>query len=136
AGAAPGGGAAGAGGAPAQGGATTANPAAGLMGTMLQTQLTAFGETVKKSLREMQLTVSWRDGRQERGFSVTTHLIVLNPKAPGGARGNDPEVPPSLQGAGPGGVPGLPSNLSRAPGGVPQQQGQQQAGQPAPGAAR
>jgi hypothetical protein len=99
---------------------------------MLQTQLTAFGETVKKSLREMQLTVSWRDGRRERGFTVTTHLLVLNPKAPGGARGNDPEVPPTLQGAAAGG-PALAPNLSRAPGGV-QQPGQP--GQPAAGSGR
>jgi general secretion pathway protein I len=114
----------------ASGGATATNPAAGMMGTMLQTQLTAFGETVKKSLREMQLTVSWRDGRQERGFTVTTHLLVLNPKAPGGSRGNDPEVPPTLQGAA-AGAAALPPGLSRAPAGVPQQP--QQAGQPASG---
>jgi general secretion pathway protein I len=123
------GGAAGTGGAAAGGGGpTTANPAMAAMGGLLQTQLTAFGETVKKSLRELQLTVSWPDGRLERSFTVTTHLLVLNPRAPGGARGNDPEVPPNLAGAGPiqGGQGTLDPNLNRAPGG-------QKPGTPTPG---
>jgi len=112
-----------AGGAAASGGGpTTANPALAAMGGLLQTQLTAFGETVKKSLREMQLTVSWLDGRLERAFTVTTHLLVLNPRAPGGARGNDPEVPPNLVGVTPAaGTPGaVDSTANRAPGGVKQ----------------
>ena len=88
-------GAAAGGGAPA-GGPTSTSPLAGLMGGFLQTQLTAFGETLKRSLREMRLTVSWRDGQTPRGFTVTTHLLVLNPRAPGGARGDNPEVPANL----------------------------------------
>jgi hypothetical protein len=44
----------------------------------------------------MRLTVSWRDGAVPRGFTVTTHLLVLNPRAPNGARGDNPEVPPNL----------------------------------------
>jgi general secretion pathway protein I len=86
-------GAAAGGGAP---GPTSTSPLAGLMGGFLQTQLTAFGETLKRSLREMRLTVSWRDGQTPRGFTVTTHLLVLNPRAPGGARGDNPEVPANL----------------------------------------
>jgi len=77
------------------GGPQTAS-AGGLVGGMLQAQLTAFGEALKKSLREMRLTVGWMDGRQLRQFTVTTHLVVLNPKAPGGARGPDPDAPPNL----------------------------------------
>ncbi len=80
----------------AGGGPTTASPLTGAMGAVLQTQLTAFGETLKRSLREMRLTVSWRDGKTSHGFTVTTHLFVLNPRAPGGARGDNPEVPPNL----------------------------------------
>jgi general secretion pathway protein I len=87
-------------GAPAGGstssGPTSASPMAGLMGGFLQSQLTAFGETLKRSLREMRFTVSWRDGRTSHGFTVTTHLLVLNPRAPGGARGDNPEVPANL----------------------------------------
>lgn len=77
------------------GGPRTAS-AGGLVGGMLQAQLTAFGEALKKSLREMRLTVGWMDGRRLNQFTVTTHLVVLNPKAPGGARGPNPDIPPNL----------------------------------------
>jgi general secretion pathway protein I len=80
----------------AAGGPATASPLAGLLGGFLQSQLTAFGETLKRSFREMRLTVSWRDGKTSHGFTVTTHLLVLNPRAPGGARGDNPEIPPSV----------------------------------------
>ena len=80
----------------AAGGPTTASPIAGILGGFLQSQLTAFGETLKRSFREMRLTVSWPDGKTSHGFTVTTHLLVLNPRAPGGARGDNPEVPANL----------------------------------------
>ena len=83
------------GGTSGQGGPQTAS-AGGLVGGMLQAQLTAFGESLKKSLREMRLTVAWMDGRQLRQLTVTTHLVVLNPKAPGGAHGPNPDTPPNL----------------------------------------
>jgi general secretion pathway protein I len=82
-----------------QGGPTSTNPLAGALTGLLQSQLTTFGETLKRSFREARLTVSWRDGRTPRGFTVTTHLLVLNPKAPNGAHGDDPEVPPNLASA-------------------------------------
>jgi len=52
-----------------------------------QAQLTAafqgvlakLGENVKKGLREVRLTVSWRDGAREESFQVTTHMLVLAP---------------------------------------------------------
>lgn len=84
----------------AGGGPTTASPMAGVVGGFLQTQLAAFGETLKRSFREMRLTVSWQDGKASHGFTVTTHLLVLNPRAPGGARGDNPEVPANLAAAG------------------------------------
>ncbi len=103
-------------GAGAQGGATATNPLAGVLTGLLQSQLTAFGETLKKSFREARLTVSWRDGATSHGFAVTTHLLVLNPKAPNGARGDNPEVPPNLAGTvqGAGGAGNLPGT-----GGIP-----------------
>jgi general secretion pathway protein I len=79
--------------------ATVQSPIAGLAAGLLQTQVTAFGETLKKSLREMRLTVSWVDGKVPREVSVTTFLVVLNPRAPGGARGDNPDVPPNLAAA-------------------------------------
>jgi hypothetical protein len=78
------------------GSTTVQSPLAGLAAGMLQTQVTAFGETLKKSLREMRLTVSWQDGKVPRELTVSTFLVVLNPRAPGGARGDDPDVPPNL----------------------------------------
>jgi len=77
-------------------GATAVSPMAGIVTTLLKTQLTTFGEIVKRSLREMRFTISWRDGAVPRGFTVTTHLLVLNPRAPNNARGDNPEVPPNL----------------------------------------
>ncbi len=96
------------------GGQAQGAPAGGL-GGVLSAQLTAFGEQLKKSFRQLTLTVAWRDGRTRHQFDVTTHLVVLNPRAPGGARGAYPDVPPNLQTAGatttgvvPGaGVPGV-----------------------------
>ena len=93
------------------GGPTSVSPMAGMIGTLLKTQLTVFGETVKRSLRELRLTVSWRDGNVPRGFTVTTHLLVLNPRAPNNARGDNPEVPPNLTT-----VPAAPTQPA-APGG-------------------
>jgi general secretion pathway protein I len=97
------GGAAGAGaaaaasGSSASGPTTGASPAATSMLTgLLQTQLTAFGEMLKQSFRELRLTVSWPDGAVTRSFTVTTHLVVLYPRAPGGARGDNPELPANL----------------------------------------
>ncbi len=81
---------------PSQPTTTASGPALGALTGLIQTQVTAFGETLKQSFREMRLTVSWRDGNAPRSFTVTTHLVVLNPKAPGGARGDNPEVPPNL----------------------------------------
>ncbi|HEU4385293.1 MAG TPA: prepilin-type N-terminal cleavage/methylation domain-containing protein [Anaeromyxobacteraceae bacterium] len=78
----------------------------GVMGGVLSAQLTAFGEQLKKSFRQVTLTVAWRDGRQRHHFDVTTHLVVLNPRAPGGARGAFPDVPPNLSSPG-AGLPGL-----------------------------
>lgn len=100
-----------------QGGGQAQGAPGGLLGGVLAAQLTAFGEQLKKSFRQVTLTVAWRDGRTRHQFDVTTHLVVLNPRAPGGARGASPDVPPNLQaatalpalpGAGGAGLPALP----------------------------
>ena len=77
----------------------------GLLGGVLSAQITAFGEQLKKAFRQVTLTVAWRDGRTRHHFDVTTHLVVLNPRAPGGARGAYPDVPPNLPTAAPPGTP-------------------------------
>ena len=89
-------------GATAGGTQPTASPAAapgGALGGLFQTQLTAFGEDIKKSIREVKLTVSWKEGQREQGFDVSTYLVVLNPKAPGGSRGPNPDIPPGVAAA-------------------------------------
>lgn len=73
--------------------------AGGLLGGVLSAQLTAFGEQLKKSFRQVTLTVAWKDGRTTNHFDVTTLLAVLNPRAPGGTRGAYPDVPPNLPAA-------------------------------------
>lgn len=100
---------------------TASGPAVALISNLLQAQVRQFGETLKRSVREVRLTVSWASGRGTRSFTVTTHLVVLNPRAPGGARGDSPDVPATLAGAG---------AAARAAGLLQQQQ---QAGQPAAG---
>jgi general secretion pathway protein I len=61
-------------------GVTTLDPRAGVLAGLVQTQLTVFGETVKKGVRELRLTVRWPEGETERAFTVVTHLVVLQPK--------------------------------------------------------
>jgi len=108
-----------AGGAGGGGGPSSGGQALAMLTTVLQTQVTAFAEKVKRSLRELRLTVSWTAGKKARGFTIVTHLVVLNPRAPGGARGDSPDVPAALQqpvvvGPAGGGVPGpagLPPNF-------------------------
>jgi general secretion pathway protein I len=99
-----------------------------MLTAMLQTQLTAFGEIVKRSLREVRLTVTWPVGRRTQSFTVVTHLVVLNPRAPGGARGDNPDVPAEVATAGtlnvgtlaPGQLPGQPQGPPRpTPPGLP-----------------
>ena len=84
----------------------TAAGAGGFMGGVLQSQITAFTEELKKGVRRVTLVVSWKDGKTEHAFDVSTVMVVLNPKAPGGARGMDPDLPPNV--ATPMGMPGMP----------------------------
>jgi len=63
------------GGAPGGVGSLTApgSPIAGI----LQNQATTFLETLKKSVREVRVTVSWKDGSQERNISASQHVVIL-----------------------------------------------------------
>ncbi len=81
-------------------GGATGGPASGLpsgiAGGVLQGQVKAFAEELKKGVRHVTLRVSWKDGKTDHGFDVTTWWVVLNPKAPGGARGENPDVPAQM----------------------------------------
>lgn len=88
------------------GGATSGLPG-GAAGGLLQGQITTFVEELKKSVRRVRLTVSWKDGKTEHAFDVSTVLVVLNPRAPGGAHGAEPDIPPSVGGVAPSFAPGV-----------------------------
>jgi general secretion pathway protein I len=83
----------------------------GLLGGVMQGQVNAFAEELKKCVRQVSLRVSWKDGKIEQGFSLETYWVVLNPKAPGGARGQDQDVPATVSGP----SRGFPAGLAPAP---------------------
>jgi general secretion pathway protein I len=86
----------------AQGGAL-ASMLAGPIGGVLQTQATTFIETLKKSVREIRLTVSWPDGKERRTVSAS-QIVVILPEAVGQTPAvTPPQVPQQ----------GLPGTLPR-----------------------
>jgi general secretion pathway protein I len=82
-----------------------ASAAGGPMAGLLQTQATQFIETLKKSVREVRVTVYWKDGGGERSINATQHVVILpemvgkqgqqpTTAAPGtGASGTNPLIP-------------------------------------------
>jgi general secretion pathway protein I len=61
----------------AQGGAASLAAPGSPVAGMLQAQATGFLETLKKSVREVRVTVAWKDGTQERSISASQHLVIL-----------------------------------------------------------
>ena len=55
------------------GAALAGGPFAGL----LQGQAQGFIETLKKSVREVRITVSWKDGNEERSVSASQEMVIL-----------------------------------------------------------
>ncbi len=51
--------------------------AMGPMAGLLQGQAKTFIEQIKKSVREVRLTVSWKDGKNERQISASQTLVIL-----------------------------------------------------------
>ena len=90
--------------------------AAALMGGplagVLQGQAKTFIEQLKKSVREVQLTVSWKDGSQQRSVSASQMIVIL-PEMVGKA-GLTPQqatpAPATTQA-----LPGQPLQLPRQP---------------------
>lgn len=58
-------------------GIQTLFPQAAALTGMLQAQLTQIGEQIKKGLREIRLTVSWKEGKRTESFTVVTHLVAF-----------------------------------------------------------
>lgn len=51
----------------------TSGPLAGLAATQLQQVI----ETIKTSVREVKLTIHWKNGRREESFDLVEHLVIL-----------------------------------------------------------
>lgn len=58
-------------------GIQTLFPGAAALAGGMRTQLSKIGEQIKKGVREVRLTVSWKEGTKEESFSVVTHLVVF-----------------------------------------------------------
>ncbi|HXN83461.1 MAG TPA: prepilin-type N-terminal cleavage/methylation domain-containing protein [Myxococcales bacterium] len=70
----------------------TAGPFAGLM----QGQAKTFIETLKKSVRELRVTVIWMDGKAERSVSASQQIVIL-PEMVGKAGQTQPQLPGRTQ---------------------------------------
>lgn len=57
----------------AAGGLAAAGPFAGI----IQGQAKTFIETLKKSVREVRITVTWKDGKVERSISASQQIVIL-----------------------------------------------------------
>jgi general secretion pathway protein I len=95
--------------------AATTALAGGPMAGMLQGQATGFLETIKKSVREVRVTVSWKDGKDERSVSASQEIVIL-PESVGKAGQVQAQPPPQP------GVPGQPGTPGQP--GLPGQPGQ------------
>ncbi|MGZ6143150.1 MAG: type IV pilus modification PilV family protein [Myxococcales bacterium] len=88
----------------------------GPLGGMLQGQAKTFIETLKKSVREVRMTVSWQDGKQKRDVTAS-QIIVILPESIGAADKTQPvQQLPNQQQQQLGQVPLAPKPISSDPG--------------------
>jgi general secretion pathway protein I len=80
----------GSGSAPVPSGGGAAALLSGPIGGILQGQATTFIETLKKSVREIRLTVSWSDAKDRRSVSASQIVVIL-------PQGTVPAQNPALQ---------------------------------------
>lgn len=120
----------GAGGSP---GMPAENPlVSGPFGAMASTMIQQLMETLKSSVREVKLTITWKNGRREESFDLVEHVVILpdaQKKAvenatPVGTPGA-PAMPAPAGLGGAAGAPGTPNPFGFNPGGgfVPQPPG-------------
>ena len=83
-----------------------ANPAVGMMAGLAQAQFGMLVNQITNSVREVHLTVYWKDGTQTESIDLVTHVVSLGP----GTDRNGAAPPGS-------GLPGLPQGS-----GLPQRQ--------------
>lgn len=61
------------------------NPGAGIAGAMgpaaglMQAQFTQLVDQITKSVREVHLTVTWKEGKLTESFDIVTHVVSLGP---------------------------------------------------------
>jgi general secretion pathway protein I len=85
----------------------------GPLGGVLTSQATTFIETLKKSVREIRLTVSWPDGKQRQEVSAS-QIVVILPETVGQTQGAPtPAQPQTPQLGAPINVPQNPTGLTR-----------------------
>jgi general secretion pathway protein I len=77
--------------------------AGGPFGGLLQTQAQGFLETLKKSVRELRVTVSWQDGKEERSVSASQQIVIF-PEAVGKTEQPQTQQPQQPQVPAPGGT--------------------------------
>jgi general secretion pathway protein I len=86
----------------------------GPLGGILTSQATTFIETLKKSVREIRLTVSWQDGKQRQEVSGS-QIVVILPETVGQTQGAPTPAQPQQPGTlgAPVTVPQNPTGLTR-----------------------
>ena len=58
---------------------TTANPMAGAAMGMAQPMFTQMVQQITQTVREVHLTVYWKDGTQVESLDLVTHVVSLGP---------------------------------------------------------
>lgn len=86
--------------------------ALGPFAALAQTQVTQLLDQIRRGVREVRLTVSWKEGKGTESLEVVTHLVSLQQ---GSDRNGTPGVPLGTGGTGaaagtPGIVPGVNNN--------------------------
>ncbi len=97
--------------------------ALGPFANLAQTQVSQLLDQIRRGVREVRLTVSWKEGKGTESLEVVTHVVSL-------LQGSDRNgTPGAALGTG-GAVPGSPG-ASAAPGGIPNVFGQAAGANPA-----
>ncbi|HET7786680.1 MAG TPA: prepilin-type N-terminal cleavage/methylation domain-containing protein [Myxococcales bacterium] len=79
---------------------------AGPMGGMFMNEAKTFIETLKKSVREIRLTVSWQDGKERRDVTAS-QIVVILPESVGKTPGAPPPPATAAAPGTPAATPGL-----------------------------
>jgi prepilin-type N-terminal cleavage/methylation domain-containing protein len=74
------------------GGGAAAGGMPALFAASMQAMVTNFGDLLKKSVRQLKFSVAWKDGKTTHQFAISSLMVVACPKAPGGRRGDAPDL--------------------------------------------